>query len=105
MQQGCQRYGIRPTVVQVSVSLLLHGLFEAAVEDLVEGADPLVHLCLAVCGQQERALILHLELKGKATHFAVLKEHKGQTLISWSLIDPFSNATFAFAGLRRMWSR
>lgn len=62
--------------MQVSVPLLLHGLFKAAVENLVEGADPLLHLCFAVCSQQERALILHLQLKGKPTHFAVLKEDK-----------------------------
>ena len=62
--------------MQVSVPLLLHGLLEAAVEDLVEGADPLVHLCLAVRSQQERALILHLQLKGKPAHFAVLEEDK-----------------------------
>ncbi len=60
--------------MQVSVPLLLHGLLEAAVEDFVEGADPLVHLCLAVCRQQERALILHLQLKGKPANFAVLQE-------------------------------
>lgn len=59
--------------MQVSVPLLLHGLLKAAVENLVEGADPLLHLRLAVRSQQERALILHLQLEGKPTHFAVLK--------------------------------
>lgn len=62
--------------MQVSVPLLLHGLFEAAVEDLVEGADPLLHLCVTVCSQQEGAFILHLQLKGEAAHFAVLEQKK-----------------------------
>lgn len=61
------------TIVQVPIPLLLHGLFEAAVEDLVEDGDPLLHLCFAVCSQQVRALILHLQLEGKPAHFAVLK--------------------------------
>lgn len=59
--------------MQVSVPLLLHGLLEAAVEDLVERADPLLHLRLTVSGQEERALVLHLQLEGEAAHFAVLK--------------------------------
>lgn len=62
--------------MQVSVPLLLHGLFEAAVQDLVERADPLLHLRLALCSQQERALILHLQLKGEPAHFAVLEAHR-----------------------------
>lgn len=60
--------------MQVSVPLLLHGLFKATVENLVECANPLLHFCFTVCSQQERALILHLQLKGKPAHFAVLKE-------------------------------
>lgn len=64
----------KPTVVQFYVPFLLHGLFKAAVEDLIEGADPLLHLRFAVCSQQERALVLHLQLKGKPAHFAVLEE-------------------------------
>lgn len=65
--------GRNRTIMQVSIPLLLHGLLEAAVENLVEGADPLLHLRLAVRSQQERALILHLQFEGKPTHFAVLK--------------------------------
>lgn len=60
--------------MQVHIPLLLHGLFKAAVQNLVEGADPLLHLCLTVCSQKERALILHLQLEGEPTHFAVLKD-------------------------------
>lgn len=62
--------------MKVSVPLLLHSLFKAAVENLVEGTDPLLHLGFTVRSQQEGALILHLQLKGKPTHFAVLNEHK-----------------------------
>lgn len=61
--------------MQVSVPLLLHGLLEAAVEDLVEGADPFLHLTLTVGSQQVRALVLHLQLEGKPPQFAVLGEH------------------------------
>lgn len=61
------------TVVQVPVPLLLHGLLEAAVENLVEDGDPLLHLSLAVGSQQVRALVLHLQLEGKAPHLAVLR--------------------------------
>jgi len=63
-----------PTVVQVSVPLLLHGLLKAAVEDLVEGADPLLHLRFAVRGQKKGALVLHLQLKSEPAHFDVLEE-------------------------------
>lgn len=68
------------TIVQVSVPLLLHGLFEAAVENLVEGSYPLLHFHFAVGRQQERALVLHLQLEGKPTHFAVLEEDKRSLL-------------------------
>lgn len=60
------------TVVQLSVPWLLHGQLEAAVQDFVEDVDPVVHLGLAVGSQQVRALILHLQLEGKAPHFTVL---------------------------------
>ena len=36
------------TVVNVSVPLLLHGNLKAAVQDLVECVDPILHLSLAV---------------------------------------------------------
>lgn len=72
-KEVCQRNKTH-TIVQVSVPLLLHGLFKAAVENLVEGADPLLHLRFTVCSQQEGAFILHLQLEGKATHFAVLQD-------------------------------
>lgn len=65
------------TVVNVSVPLLLHGHLEAVVQDLVECVDPVVHLGLAVGRQQVRALILHLQLEGKAPHLVVLQLRKG----------------------------
>ena len=60
--------------MKVSIPLLLHGELKAGVQDLVECADPVVHLALAVCGQQVRALILHLQLERKATNFVILKD-------------------------------
>lgn len=63
------------TIIQIAVPFLLHGLFKAAVKNLVQDADPLLHFSFAVGSQQERALILHLQLKRKPTHFAILKEH------------------------------
>ena len=59
--------------MDVPVPLLLHGDLEAAVEDLVESADPVLHLSLAVGSQQVRALVLHLQLKGKAPHLVILQ--------------------------------
>lgn len=82
MQENCPvkaKKNVRLTIVQVSVPLLLHGLLKAAVEDLVKCADPLVHLGFTVCSQQERALILHLQLEGKPAHLAVLKD-KGHNI-------------------------
>lgn len=70
------------TIVQVPVPLLLHGLFEAAVEDLVEDGDPLLHLCFTVCSQQVCALILHLQLEGEPAHFAILKDDRH---LVWSI--------------------
>lgn len=61
------------TVMNVSVPLLLHGDLEAAVQDLVERVDPVLHLCLAVCGQQVGALILHLQLESKPPDLVVLR--------------------------------
>lgn len=61
--------------MQLSVPALLHGLFKAAVQDLVEGSDPVVHLALVVCRQQVRAFILHLQLEGKAPHLTVLQQN------------------------------
>lgn len=69
------------TVVQVPVPLLLHGLLEAAVEDLVEDGDPLLHLGLAVGSQQVRALVLHLQLEGEAPHLAVLRSRRTEKKI------------------------
>lgn len=61
------------TVMNVSVPLLLHGDLKAAVQDLVERVYPILHLCLAVCSQQVRALILHFQLEGETPHLVVLQ--------------------------------
>lgn len=66
------------TVVNVSIPLLLHGDFKAAVQDLIERADPVLHLRLAVCSQQVGALILHLKLESKPSNFVVLQRHRGK---------------------------
>lgn len=36
------------TVMNVSVPLLLHGNLKAAVQNLVERVDPVLHLCFAI---------------------------------------------------------
>lgn len=65
-------------VMGLPVPLVLHGDLEAAVEDFVEGVDPVLHLPLAVGRQQIRALILHLQLKGKPPDFGILNySHAG----------------------------
>lgn len=62
--------------MNVSIPLLLHGDLKAAVEDLVEHVDPVLHLCFTFCSQQVGALILHLQLESKPPNFVVLeREH------------------------------
>lgn len=62
--------------MQVSVPLVLHGQLKTAVEDPVEGADPVLHLALGVCGQNIAALVLHLQLERKPPHTIVLHAKK-----------------------------
>lgn len=86
--QGKEKYERRHTVVQVPVPPLLHGLLKAVVENLVKCADPLVHLRFTVCSQQERALILHLQLESKPAHFAVLKARDANLFLKASTTFP-----------------
>lgn len=65
------------TIVNVSISLLLHGDFKATVQDLIECVDPFLHLRLAVCSQQVGALILHLKLESKPSNLVVLQRRHG----------------------------
>ncbi len=60
------------TIMNVSIPLLLHGNLEAAVQDLVERVDPVLHLSFTVRSQQVGALILHLQLESKPPNLVVL---------------------------------
>ncbi len=60
------------TIMNVSIPLLLHGDLKAAVQDLVERVDPILHLPFAVRSQQVGALILHLKLESKPPNLVVL---------------------------------
>lgn len=64
--------------MNVSIPLLLHGDLKAAVQDLVERVDPVLHLSLAVRGQQVGALILHLQLERKPPNLVVLQPRPGR---------------------------
>lgn len=66
--------------MDVSVPLLLHGDLEAAVQDLVERVDPVLHLPLAVRRQQVGALILHLQLESEPPDLVVLPPQAGRRL-------------------------
>lgn len=61
-----------------SIPLLLHGDLKAAVQDLVERVDPVLHLSLAVRGQQVGALILHLQLEREPPNLVVLQPRPGR---------------------------
>lgn len=62
-----------PTLMTVSVPLLLHGDLKAAVQDLVQRVDPILHLPFAIGSQQVGALILHLQLESKPPDLVILQ--------------------------------
>lgn len=62
-QSTVQRLGTVPPV--------LAGL-GAALQGLFQGDHPLLHLCLAVCGQEVAVAVLHLQLEAVAAHLRAL---------------------------------
>lgn len=62
-QGTVQRLGTVPPV--------LAGL-GAALQGLFQGDHPLLHLCLAVCGQEVAVAVLHLQLEAVAAHLRAL---------------------------------
>lgn len=66
--------------MNVSIPLLLHGNLKAAVQDLFERVDPILHLSFTVSGQQVGALILHLQLESKPPNLVALPPQRRRRL-------------------------